>query len=156
MITLKKARKKDCRFIFQLRNHPKVREHFFDDREIDYSEHKKWFENNLQRDDRIILLAYNKSKAIGVIRFDLVKADLQVAEIDIYVAPELQGQGLGKNILLEGENWVRKNTQFKELIARVKDENQASVKMFTRCGFSINYILFRKNLVKDKIGHLKE
>ena len=146
MVTLKKAGQEDCQTIFQWRNHPKVREHFFDVREITYSEHSKWFEESLQRNDRIILIAYDGPHAVGVIRFDVVKTEPKEAEIDIYVAPELLGQGFGKKILAEAENWNKKNLQVKSLIARVKEENQASVKMFKWSGFKSIYIQLRKNL----------
>ena len=144
MITFRKAREEDCKDIFQWRNHPKVRKYFFDSREITYSEHKKWFEKSLKRDDRIILLAYDDSQAVGVIRFDFLKSEPLKAEIDIYVDPEFQKQGLGKEILIEGENWLKKNTQIKTLLSKVKEDNQASVKIFRYCGFKPKYIFFEK------------
>ena len=144
MITLKQAREKDCELIFRWRNHPKVRKYFFDPSEISYSEHKKWFEESLQRDDMIILLAYDDRQEVGVIRFDIVTNEPQAAEIDIYVAPERQGQGIGKMILAEGENWIKQNTQIKDLIAKVKEDNQASLKMFKWCDFKPKYTLFKK------------
>lgn len=150
MVTLRKASHEDCETIFRWRNHPKVRQHFFDARELSYSEHKKWFYNSLQRDDRIILVAYVDGKPVGVIRFDVSKAVSNKAEIDIYVAPEFQGKGLGKRILAEGENWLKKNTEINQLIARVKEENLASVRMFKRRGFGPKYILFEKNLTSNQ------
>ncbi|MDY7034796.1 MAG: GNAT family N-acetyltransferase [Thermodesulfobacteriota bacterium] len=148
MITLRRATEEDCEIIFQWRNHPKVRHYFFDSSELSYSEHKKWFEESLKRDDRIILIAHNDSTPLGVLRFDSIETDENIAEIDIYVAPELQGQGFGKMILSEGENWAIKNTRIKSLLARVREENQASVKMFRHCGFMPAYILLKKEIAE--------
>jgi UDP-4-amino-4,6-dideoxy-N-acetyl-beta-L-altrosamine N-acetyltransferase len=149
MITLKEATEDDCHTLFQWRNHPKVREYFFDDRLISYHEHKKWFHNSLQRDDRLIFVAHLDGKPVGVIRFDMVKPEMRVAEIDIYVAPQRQGQGLGKKILAEGEDWVRERTRVRSLVARVIEENQASVKMFKSCGFISKYVFLEKEIIRD-------
>jgi len=148
MITFKEAKEEDCRSIFQWRNHPETRRFFLDSRELTFSEHKKWFEESLKMDDRIILIAYNGTEPVGIIRFDFLEGNTGTAEIDIYVAPELQGQGFGKKILAQGENWVRENKDIKGLIARVKEENQASVKMFKHNGFMPAYIVLKKEIAK--------
>jgi UDP-2,4-diacetamido-2,4,6-trideoxy-beta-L-altropyranose hydrolase len=147
MITLRKAGLEDCERIYQWRNHPKVRKYFIDPREIDYRDHREWFEASLKRDDRILLMAYKNGKPVGVIRFDIVKEPHpDTFEIDIYVVPEIQGRGIGKEILRAGEDWLRENTSIRGLIAKVKEENVASVKMFIGCGFEHDYILFRKDI----------
>ena len=148
MINLRRAKEEDCKLIYDWRNHPKVREFFFDTGEINYSAHKKWFSNSLERNDREILIAYEDNKPLGVIRFDFLKSEPLTAEIDIYVAPELHDKGWGKKILTEGENWVKKNTQIKSLLARVREENQASVKMFRHRGFMPAYILLKKEIAE--------
>ena len=145
MITLEKARLEDCRTIFQWRNHPAVRKHFFDSRELSYSEHKEWFENSLERKDRIILIAYKDVKKVGVIRFDFL-SDSNTAEIDIYVAPEMHGNGFGKKILAKGEDWVRENTSIKTLVAKVKPGNEISMKMFKGRGFGAKHVLLKKDV----------
>ncbi|MDP6179257.1 MAG: GNAT family N-acetyltransferase [Desulfatiglandales bacterium] len=146
MITLEKAKKEDCQRIFRWRNDPRVREFFFDSHEISYSEHHKWFEESLGRDDRIILIAYDGHRALGVLRFDMVKTEPWAAEIDVYVAPELQGLGFGKKMLSGGERWVKKNTEITKLFAKVKETNQASLRMFAHCGFQTEFIFFKKEI----------
>ncbi len=104
MIRLRKATEEDCRTVYEWRNHPKVRSFFFDPREIAYDEHRRWFEESLRKEGRFILLAFEEREPAGVLRFDVVDPAIGLAEIDIYVAPEKQGRGLGREILREGED----------------------------------------------------
>lgn len=146
MITLRKAEPKDCARIYEWRNHPKVRLFFFDSREISYAEHERWLRETLERSDRFLLVAQRMGEAVGVIRFDLKEGDPSAAEVDIYVAPGFQGQGMGKEILLKGAKWIEENTEIERLTARVKEENAASVKMFRGCGFRSRFIEFEKRI----------
>jgi len=96
--------------------------------------------------DRIILIASEGNRPVGVIRFDFGTLGPDTAEIDIYVSPEDQGRGLGKTILMEGTAWIKKNTGIKRLFARVKSDNKASIRMFKGCGFKESYIAFLKEV----------
>ena len=144
MLTLKPATMEDCRLVFEWRNHIEVRRHFFDEREIPYAEHEAWFRASLARDDRIILIAHDKDRPVGVIRFDTLKDEPDTAEIDIYVSPHRQGKGLGTRILAEGEEWIRTHKGVRSLVARVKADNPASLRMFRGRGFESKHIFFRK------------
>jgi len=155
MITLRRAELRDCRTIFNWRNHPEVRRHFFDPRRLSYEEHEKWFKSSLEKKDRFIFLAYRGDHAVGVLRFDILDEMPGTAEVDIYVAPDYQGRGLGKSILHEGERWVKKSGNIQKLVAKVKDENEASLRMFRACGFSVKYVLFEKLLIEEgEVHHL--
>jgi RimJ/RimL family protein N-acetyltransferase len=145
-LTLRKANADDCDTVFEWRNHPQVRTYFFDPRELSYAEHKTWFFESLDREDRILLVAHRNGKAVGVIRFDLKGPEGRTAEIDIYVDPKKAGQGLGKQMMGQAEAWLRRNTSIQTLFARVKEENLASVKMFKGCKFATDFIQFRKDL----------
>lgn len=144
MIRLRKAQPQDCRIIFRWRNHPKVRAHFFNADEIGFDEHRNWFEKSLRMENRILLIALENDQPVGVLRFDI--ADDAVAEIDIYVAAEKQGRGLGKEILREGEDWVRRNTEIRMLRAKVMQENGPSLGMFRNRGFAVKYLQFEKEI----------
>jgi len=146
MFTLRTAKAEDCETVFKWRNHPNVRKHFFDPRELSYSKHKTWFLQSLDREDRILLIAHENGNSIGVVRFDLKGQEGLTAEIDIYLDPRKTGRGLGKKMLGQAEAWLRQNSAAQAIVARVKEENFASVKMFKSCGFISQYIQFRKDL----------
>jgi RimJ/RimL family protein N-acetyltransferase len=147
-MTLRSARKEDGDLLFAWRNHPDVRKHFFEPKEIPYAEHKAWFEASLQRADRVILIGYRADHPVGVIRFDFPDRGREKAEIDIYVAPERHGQGLGAELLNEGIRWLSEHTTAVTLIAKVKEENTASVRMFRKSGFESKYVLFEKEILR--------
>lgn len=146
MVNLRKAVLEDCQTVFKWRNHPKIREYFFDNRGLSYDEHRRWFEESLERGGRAILLALEGDRPVGVIRFDLDRFGPDTAEIDIYVSPENQGRGLGKAILSEGMAWIKKNSAVKRAFARVKRENKASIGMFRGCGFEESYVVFSREV----------
>lgn len=143
-MSVRQARAEDCRTIYEWRNHPKVRSCFFDPREIPYDEHRKWFEESLRKGGRFILMALEQREPAGVLRFDIVDPVTGTAEIDIYVAPEKQGRGLGREILKQGEEWARTNTGIRVLAAKVKEENSASLKMFGSRGFRVKHLYLEK------------
>jgi RimJ/RimL family protein N-acetyltransferase len=145
-MNLRRAGKEDCDLIFSWRNHPDVRRHFFEPKEIPYAEHKQWFEDSLKKPGRTLLLAWQEDRPVGVIRFDFPEGRSEKAEIDIYVAPGCHGLGIGKQILAQGEEWVRQNTGVSTLVAKIKQENLASIAMFESCGFQCSFVEYRKNL----------
>lgn len=145
-IDLRRARKEDCDIIFSWRNHPDIRRHFFEPREIPYAEHKAWFEASLEREDRILLVGWQSDQPVGVIRFDFLDGGWEKAEIDIYVAPKWHGRGLGACMLNEGVRWVTQRTKAMTLVAKVKEENVASVATFRKSGFELKYLLFEKEI----------
>lgn len=146
MIKLRKAQISDCDLIYKWRNHPDVRKFFFDDREIDYSTHQEWFQNSLKMENRIILIAENDNQPVGVIRFDILKDNPDTAEIDIYVAPSFQGRGFGRQILVEGEKWIKSQANIRFLVAKVKETNYASKKIFENNEFDKLYIYYKKSI----------
>lgn len=146
MLTLLKAKAEYCETVFKWRNNPDVRRRFFDPRELSYAEHKTWFFESLVKEDRILLIAQESGNPVGVIRFDLMGPEMRTAEIDIYVDPDKKGHGLGKKMLRHVEEWLRQNTDIRTMVAKVKDENMASVRMFKSCNFNTDYIQLSKDL----------
>lgn len=145
-VDLRRARREDCDLLFSWRNALDVRKHFFDPREIPYAEHKAWFEASLQRTDRFILVGCLADQPVGVIRFDFLDSGREKAEIDIYVAPQYHGRGLGTDLLNEGVRWVTEHTKVVTLVAKVKEENAASVMTFKKSGFKAKYLVFEKEI----------
>ena len=146
MIILRRAKEEDCAVIYQLRNHPAVRKGCFCSEPIEFADHRGWFKDSLKRDNRIILLAYHEGEVVGVLRFDLLGHIRDVAEVSIYIAPQLHGQGWGSKVLQEGESWLLQNTEIRTIIARVKEQNEASVKLFTGSGFTLDSMIFKRNV----------
>ena len=51
-------------------------------------------------------------------------------------APDLKNKGIGTEMLILGNSWIRKNhMKTAQIIAEIKKDNITSIKAFTRAGF---------------------
>jgi len=150
-IALRLANREDMKTLFSLRNAIEVRRYFFNPAKVSWDEHQKWFLNSLELASRQLLLAEIDSKVLGVFRFDL---EGEFAEIDIYLAPEMMGKGLGINFLEVSIQWGKEHlSALKYIFAKVLKENRASRKMFEKFGFALRdetdtYFLYEFNLTE--------
>ena len=84
--------------------------------------------------DSVILIAEDKGKKIGQIRFDINrKAD--IAEVDIAIIPMCRGKGYGVKLLKMGCKYAFERLHIKRVIAHIKPENEISVITFSNAGF---------------------
>jgi len=128
------------------RNHPSIRQFSLDANELYYSSHKRWFRKVLQDERRILLIAVYKDEDVGIIRYDIDK-ERNLANMNIYVRPDKQNQGIGTKMIHAGECWIRENKLFvKKITATVSKENLISLKLFEKAGFRSEFLLFFKNL----------
>lgn len=149
VITLRNAEFGDCRLIYSWRNQPSVRKYFFDSQEIPFEVHENWFRESLDKEGRFLLVALLEETPLGVIRFDVLHGEPEAAEVDIYLAPEMHGRGLGTRLLEAGEKWAFNHTEIRSLRAKVKEENAASVRMFKKRGFGVAFIEFSKEIGRE-------
>jgi RimJ/RimL family protein N-acetyltransferase len=132
-VVLRKATSEDAEQIFSWRNDPRTREHFFDSQPILWNQHVQWLNETLQRKDKHLLIGEMNNKPVGVLRFDALDA---IAEISIYLVPELDGKGLGSCLLEVGCRWVRDNLpRINKIQSHVLTENKRSIKVFEKNGF---------------------
>ena len=135
MTKLRRAKKEDMMFLFELRNDIVVKQSAFNTKLIDLETHRQWFSRKLTDGDTTILIAENNSDKIGQIRFDIDRKT-GVAEVDIAVMAACRGKGYGAKILKMGCKYVLKKLHIKKIIAHIKPRNEISVKTFSTTGFS--------------------
>ena len=143
------AVKEDCNDIFKWRNDKYSVKMFRTSKSVTLQEHKRWFNKILlNKTNKYLFICLNKkNEKIGVVRFDIKNND---AEISINIAPEMRGKGLGTKCLIETIIYSQKhlsNVAF--LIAKIKNINKASQKIFLSAGFDLNdevddYIIYRR------------
>ena len=134
-LKIRNAKEEDCRYLFDLRNHPIVRKASFNSKKIDYADHKVWFTKTLNNPNRKIFIVLNEnSQKIGMVRFD---KEEDYAEISIAISPNIHGKGYGTKILIKGcEKYFEEEITVKFIIAEIKKNNIASIKAFTNAGFT--------------------
>lgn len=114
-------------FIRELRNHSQVKEGFIQQGHIPLCKHLSFMEKygNLYY---ICLVQNNPAGFVGQIDGD----------IRIAVHPDFQGQGVGTFMI----NELMK--LHPDAAAKVKLENEASIKLFERCGFKKKYYILER------------
>ena len=70
IINLTKAGITDINDMFEWRNHPDIRENFFNQEMVSRDEHEKWFMAKLKNPDTTAYMAYYGEKKVGTIRFE--------------------------------------------------------------------------------------
>ena len=114
-------------FIRQLRNDKRVKNGFIQQDHIERENHLKYMEkygNNFY----ICLIDGNPAGYVGVI-----DRDIRVA-----THPDYQGKGVGKFMI----NALMK--LYPDSLAKVKIENEASLRLFESCGFAKKYYILEK------------
>ena len=115
-------------FIRKLRNMDGVRQGFVQQNEIDSIEQARYM---LKYNSNFWICLDNKTPAGYV---GIIDNDIRVA-----THPDFQGQGIGTFMIVE----VMKINPL--AYAKVKLENEASIKLFERCGFKKKYYLLEKD-----------
>jgi UDP-2,4-diacetamido-2,4,6-trideoxy-beta-L-altropyranose hydrolase len=136
MLYLRFAEPEDVKDLFNWRNDPATRQASFNTDEISFEEHKKWFEETLADPKINLFIICDKDcNKLGQIRFDK-KEDF--AEINITINPNYRNQGVGSLALSKSLGIYINNFDVKQVIAKVKKDNVASLKAFQTAGFQIH------------------
>ncbi len=157
-IRVRTATEDDCKFLFDLRNHPTVRNASFNTEEISFSHHQDWFGKKINDPNTTIFIGLDESnKKIGMVRFQ--KED-DIASVSIAILPDCHHQGYGTSILkVTCSLFLASEKRVNEVIAEIKNTNTPSLKMFSKVGFvqtaskneNVNMRLYR-HLDSYKIG----
>jgi len=116
-------------FIRDLRNHPEVKKGFVNQEHISKKQHYMFMERHGLK-YYICLVDEKPAGYIGVI-----DGDIRVA-----THPEFQGMGIGKFMV----NELVKLHPYS--FAKVKLQNEASIKLFEACGFKKKYYILEKEM----------
>lgn len=130
--------KTDCDLIFELSNDPMVRKASFNQEIIQYSEHCKWYENNLANLNILFFLIFSDAKEtefIGQIRFKRVSEHSPECTISLSITEPFRGKHIASKFLELGikelsKKWNLINT----VVAEVKKENEPSNRLFSSYG----------------------
>jgi len=115
-------------FILQLRNDPRVKKGFIQQEEISRQDHSMY----MQAFGDNFYICLDNEKPIGYI--GVITNDIRVA-----THPDYQGKGVAKFMV----NEVIKTHP--KAFAKVKIENEASLKLFESCGFKKRFYILEKD-----------
>lgn len=147
-ITLRIASQNDSAKIFAWRNSFNVRKFSFNQEIIAWEDHCRWFEESIYNPSRVILIGQVGNESIGVLRYDL---DDYTAMASIYLGTKT-GMGYGKQMILAGSEWLKKNYPWiKSIEARIQYGNESSLAAFASAQFKINHLVLQKVLLHDAL-----
>ncbi len=135
-LTLRRAGPGDCRLLWEWANDPVVRRASFHSEPIGWEEHAAWFADRSREPRCYLYIAVETGgQPVGQVRFEVAAPG--GAEVDISVAPACRRQGIGRVLLMAAVARVRQDApELRQIIARIKSENAASIRVFETCGFT--------------------
>lgn len=134
-VGLRPATVDDLERTFAWANDPITRAVSFSSAAIPYPEHVAWFEQQLARDDRNLLIAEHEGEAIAVVRLDRLSERERSCVVSINVAPEARGRGLG-TATLDAATTLAPTLGFDRIRALIRPDNHASIRAFSRAGYA--------------------
>lgn len=132
-LSLRKATEADARSVWEWRNDPQTVAASLSGSEVEWEEHLLWYTKALEDAEREMMILQEGDNAIGVVRFDRI--DEQVAEVSINIAPPARRRGVGVRALTLALEMAESGGRYRTLIARVRSDNEASLRAFAAAGF---------------------
>lgn len=132
-LRLRPATADDSELLLAWRNDPVTRASAFSSAPISAEEHADWLARKLSDPRSLILIAELGGRPVGQVRLDAVSDE--VAEMDVGVAPDDRGRGIGGAALVAAAREAPARLGVRRLRALVKLENEASLRAFRAAGF---------------------
>lgn len=143
-IEMREVNAGDSDKLFEWRNHPSIRSVSRNTEIITWEDHQKWFASIMDSRDRVLLIGQDRESQIGVVRFDKCE---DFAEISIYLIPDANLSGRGRNLLFSAEHWIRENrTDIKYVRASVRGSNIQSQRLFLGADYHVDVAHYLKKL----------
>lgn len=143
-IEMRFANKDDSKKLFEWRNNPKIREVSRNAEFIRWEDHQKWFAAVLNSEDKVLLIGQIDEAPVGVVRFD---KQGEHAEVSIYLVPEKDYRGYGRNLLLSAEQWIKdRRSDIKYIRASVLGGNIHSQNLFLDVAYKVEASHYIKQL----------
>lgn len=129
----------DCDLLFLWRTEPAVVSASLGPPPQSLTEHQAWFARaRLDSLCRIYMAETDEAplQFIGVCRFNALPESTCEAEVSVIVAPEFRSQGWGTRLLKGATRKYLKEEGIALVYARIKADNEPSVKAFRSAGYS--------------------
>ncbi|BAY60649.1 glycosyltransferase family 28 protein [Calothrix brevissima NIES-22] len=159
MLKLRLACSEDCQLLWEWSNDPEVRAFSFSTKPIPWEDHVEWFQSRLHSSNTILYIGVAKNDLpVGQIRYDINGDE---AIISISIDKKFRHQGYGYKLIHLGCKKIFSNSHISLIHAYIKNDNQASIKVFSKAGFkkigitkireypAFDLVLSRDNFIGD-------
>jgi RimJ/RimL family protein N-acetyltransferase len=121
--------------VFEWRNDKITRAMSFSSEKINFESHLYWFKNMMNDKNQFVYVGIEEEERIGICSFNLDETN-KVAEVSINLNPKMRGKNYGFQLLyLSREKFFTK--QKIDLMAKIKETNEPSKRLFNKAGFFI-------------------
>ena len=132
-LRIREVKNEDSAILLDWRNDPDVRKYAFNTNEIERDSHKKWLRQKVsEKDCKIFIFETKQGHPVGQVRLDYVNNKWL---IDYSIDKYFRGLGLGKKTINQTIGTIDKGS----FLAKVKSNNQASIKTFKSLGFKNDF-----------------
>lgn len=131
---IREANEGDINDIFAWRNDETSRLMSINSAKVSLQEHRAWFMSVVANPARKLYIGFDGLNKFGMVRFDLEHKTNKV-DVSINLNPAFRGRGMGLALLSEAVKTYQV-AEARVLVAKIKKENVASLKIFERCNFS--------------------
>ncbi len=143
-IDIRMVKNNDSKELFEWRNHASIRSVSRKTEPITWEDHQWWFADLMGSNTKALLIGQSGDVPVGVLRFDKQE---DIAEVSIYLIPDANHSGQGRNLLLSGEQWIKENRpEIKHIRACVIGGNEPSQRLFSGAGYQVESTHYLKKL----------
>lgn len=134
MLKFRLASMRDAAQLLEWRNDPDARRYFFNPHRVAVGEHESWLKSFLMNPAGILfIIESEEGQPIGQLRFDIRGPE---AEISITISKIFRGMGYGADAVQHGSEYCfQMRHSIQKIIARCKEDNLASIKVFIKAGY---------------------
>lgn len=134
-VRARKATSYDAKLLFEWANELGVRSASLNQDPIQWEAHEKWLTTKLENEEKCYFLIVENlnGKPIGTVRFDGNHGNWKV---NYSISKEWRGKGLGSKVLRVAIHHLLVDRKCESIMAVVKKDNFASLRVFEKLGFS--------------------
>ncbi|TFE03935.1 UDP-4-amino-4,6-dideoxy-N-acetyl-beta-L-altrosamine N-acetyltransferase [Jeotgalibacillus salarius] len=147
---LRSVTEEDLQLIYTWRNSPEIRQLMFNNEEIEWNSHIKWFDYLDSDENSEIKIFIEDKKPRGIVQINKINTYHQTAEWGFYIGDRYK-KGLGSLLAYHALNYIFDELNIRKLSAQVLSINDISLKYHNKIGFKQEGLLFQHILREDKL-----
>lgn len=134
LVILRKAKESDIGDIYRFLHRDFIKKYSEKGERAEWEHHRRWYKFLINSESYLLYIIEDENgRFLGQLKFEL---EGETSIISIYLVERARGRGLGKSILEMGINeLLHESDEVDVILAYILEENDASIKIFTSCGF---------------------
>lgn len=153
-VSIRSAVASDAELAWKWRNAEVTRSQSFDPAPIPLASHLAWWGQMLASSEHALILGHVAGMPVGVLRFDMTAP---VAQISVYLDPDMTGYGIGSALLRAALAWLNQHhPEIRRVEAFVKQDNLRSRRAFLAAGFQQDSLCLAWTDAASQHGDIKQ